>query len=275
MSLDKITHKALSSTELKDGHSDSATEQTPILGEQTWKDIEESVTRSLTQMFQEVHGRSGLYAEDEHADALDRLKVNEKIFFTKVLGTVERAHRSYENTAVLFDVDETIGRAPYRADGKRITILRPSVIPLMDILKNTYGCKLGLFTSRGKLQEQLEDPAHLATLEPYLDKELLISTRGSGSSIGSMEFSDALQVNFGGENGIVDDSLISPDPFQRPSLIGDIEKLSHLRKIRAQLPEGAIVIVDDMQYPAILNESRGLYGVSLDFSEQNTGTFRL
>src|SRR3954470_23792959 len=73
MSLDKMPPRVDSSTESSEA--------------QAWKSIEGSVNDSLSKIFQEVHGQSGLYAENEQADALDRLQSNEKAFFTNVLQT--------------------------------------------------------------------------------------------------------------------------------------------------------------------------------------------
>lgn len=240
-----------------------------------WQSVEAPVFEALDTLYQEKHDAHRIYEEDERGEMIDRLRTNEKVFFTKVVAAVEKARGQHQQVAVLFDVDETIAKNVYKINSTRKTVFRPSAIPLMELLSNKYRCRLGLFTNRSALEEQLKDPETLAPLAPYLDNKLLVSTRSYSSDDDSMGFANNLQNDFGGEDGIVDNALIAENPFDRPSSSGDMNKLNCLREIRGTLPKGAVVIVDDMHYPSILNEKAGLYGVSLYWMESGSGVFNL
>ncbi|HWP61163.1 MAG TPA: hypothetical protein VN495_01020 [Candidatus Paceibacterota bacterium] len=259
----------------KIGKTPERQEQIASPAELAWKNIEAQVAARLRELFNEVHD-TRRYEENEQGARIEKLQNNEKVFFTKVVAGVEEARQQHEQVTVLFDVDETLAKHVYKSDNTSRTFLRPSAVPLMEFLKNTYQSNLGLFTSRGGLEKQLENAELLAALKPYMDTSLLFSTRDYplfGSD--SIEFGKNLLRDFGGEHGIVDDALVDPDPFNRPGAMGDIDKLQCLKLIREKLPEGAVVIVDDMVYPEILSRKNGLYGVSLNWMKGDSGVFHL
>lgn len=247
----------------------------PRSPEMVWGTIRDVVTRALDDLYHTIHTHDEQPSDSERADRMERIYTNEEIFFSKVVEAVNAAHQACGSVSVLFDVDETIGVNVYGTDGVQKTILRPSLMPLLDYLKTAHSCSIGLFTSRRDLESQVKDPLMLGALEPYLAPHLVFSTRGHDTSRDSHSFAENLQHDFGGEGGIVDDNKIALNPSDRPRSSGDMEKLNCLRAIREQLPQGAIVIIDDMEYPAILNQRAGFYGVYLDWRKSDSGAFIL
>jgi|SRR6185437_11408002 len=219
-----------------------------------WKQIEVDARRTLKELADKDPGHPAYFE-----NAVER----EKNFLRVVFEAIEKALKTSTNVAVLFDVDETLASHKYSREfpqGK--TILRPVAIPLLQTLQK-QGLKIGLFTSRGNPVEQLELQDWLGALKPFLTPALVISTRRHYPGGDSGEFADNLARDYGGEKGVVDAALIGNDP---PSTTGDMSKLACLKALRKDMPEH-VVIVDDADYPRVLNEKSGLYGVAL--REQN------
>lgn len=216
--------------------------------EKFWARNEKQIRESATKLWNKE--------PEELESAIER----EKNFITLILETAHKAQKvSKSKVQVLFDVDETLASHQYSNEHpKGITIIRPAAFPLLDVLKEK-GFELGLFTTRSNLNEQIEIGGLLESLHPYLNPDLIFSTRNYGTYIGSMEFEDTLVEEYGGENGIIDSALIGE---RAPSTTGDISKLMGLKAIRNQLSD-SVVIVDDSEYPRVLNEKSGLYGVAL------------
>lgn len=237
--------------------------------EDLWRAVEASIRQKLEESLDfaslaKHHTPENI--EEARVHALQR----ERRFFIKVLSKVQEVVARHPQTAVLFDVDETLGSAYFPNSQTLITLLRPSLFPLFERLR-AMQVDIGLFTSRSKesLLLQLQDARNLLPIHRYLLDDLIFSSRGYYGSGDSESFAKSLKKDYGGEYGIVDDAALDATDFNDyPMLGGDQSKLALLKQVRTEIPNKAVIVVDDfLRYPDFLNEKNGLYGVRLDNTE--------
>ena len=191
----------------------------------------------------------------------------ERLFITAVLARLQEATDARRRERVLLlDIDETIGTPDWPDDKTLITILRPSLIPLLNQI-SAPDLHIGFLSSRSKeaLERQLQDPRHLALIRQYIDPTYIYSSRDERELHCSFEeLGEKLKEQFGGESGVIDENLLGRDSeYDYPELPGDQTKLMVLKKRREELAGKAVVVVDDFNYPKYLNTKEGFYGVAL------------
>ena len=83
------------------------------------------------------------------------------------------------DSIVLWDVDETMGKYLFGPDGKPRWGFRPVLLPLFEFLQEKFpGLRHGILSSRGDIQDQLNDPEHLQRISRFIDPEHVYSSRG-------------------------------------------------------------------------------------------------
>lgn len=237
-----------------------------------WQNIAETTRQDILTTYNSVFERRRRrgYEETEIQETIDAMVERERSFVIAVLSRLQEAESAHKGeTVILFDIDETIGTPDFLPDNRMVTLLRPSLIPLLTALSAPHRRHIGFLSSRGKetMIRQLEDPEHLASLRKYVDVSYIFSSREEQELyyVSMDELGDKLKEAFGGENGIIDERLLGKDSeFDYPSLPGDYTKLAVLKRIRHEMTgERAIVVVDDFEYPKYLDARRGMYGIPL------------
>ncbi len=231
-------------------------------------EVRDNCTKLLEPLVKESEEVLGEIVSDEkRAEWISKVMEVEKVFLTRIIAETERAlaARPGEKLITLLDIDETIGVSP-ATPGPLTTVLRPSLVPLLSHLKNR-GVQLGFLTNRGAALRQLSEENQLQPIAEWIDPNLIFSDRsyeywGDGSIVD-------LSEKFGGPGGIIDDSKMTdkggPIRFRQ----GDYRKIMALADIRTKFPTGAIMVVDDFDYPKVLNNQNGMYGVSLRSPKRN------
>ena len=234
-----------------------------VLAEAFWEGIKEEVSRELRDILMRVN-RYDRKKSESQTDLEDDLRgglEKEKGFVVRVLSAVEEAKKTSDNIILLFDVDETIARKPFRGEG----YIRPSLIPVLEKV-TSKGVAVGLLTNRGKevADDSLESGSDLGSIGAFFDRDIVFSSRGHNKVRADFDFTiegfRALMLKkFGGVVGEAELDQGSDDCCG----VGDLEKLSALSEIKEQYPDRSIIVVDDLAYPRFLGEDKGLYGVSL------------
>jgi len=227
--------------------------------EELWALEEKIVEEKLLETFDFAQLKNWGYSEKEIEEKKREIMEKEKKFFINVLAGVEAAGNGSEKVKVLFDIDETIG-APEFASEKIFTALRPSLIPLMEKIRE-LGAEMGFITDRGEkiITKQLDDEDNLLPIKKFISPELIFSSRKFNPG-DDREFREKMMEEFGGENGIIDENISYEG---KPILGGDQVKLRTLKEIRKKLKDDTLVIIDDLNYPNYLNAKNNLSGVSV------------
>jgi len=237
--------------------------------QEQWAAAESGVQQGLEDLFgaqwqrMQVRGYESGEVEEDKEKTLKR----EKDFFVSVLEKVRSVQeRTHGKTLILFDVDETIGSAVYTSGNTFKTLLRPSLVPLLESLK-ARGVSIGLLTNRGQdaLQGQLSESDQLAPIASYLDRTHIYSSRGRAVEQSGEEIAALLKTEeISGGQGVLDKKLLSENvEYTALGASGDWEKIFVLQELKEKNPDTAIIAVDDFQYPRFLNSRAGFYGVSL------------
>lgn len=191
---------------------------------------------------------------DEDEEDLKILKINERIegeksFYNHVLENLNKANKENPGKEIisLFDIDETLVKAKINREGSFDHIIRPSAVDLLNKIKS-LNIKIGLLTSRSKLEEQLEN--ELKEIAQYINTSNLYSTRGYGVSSSD---EDAIENNL-------------PNELKNSFVSGDYEKIKFLNnEIVSHLDNTnkVFVPIDDFKYPILYK-----YGVALKDKEK-------
>jgi hypothetical protein len=199
---------------------------------------------------------------------------SERQFASQVLAEAGRMQQEtgVKDALVLFDVDETIA-SPYTLDNYKtmLTLLRPTASRVFSALKQA-GLRIGFLTSRtgGPLKEELEkgsmqplsrnvSPEHVYT------RELEQKYRHELRSFDSREFGEQLFEMFGGPESFLDEEKVRQSVNYQQGWWqgGAMTRLQIIKKLREEI-KGPFMVVDDLEYPHILNGKNGVYGVELD-----------
>jgi hypothetical protein len=239
-------------------------EKTP---EELWKENEFNIALRFGEIFDFEKIKKKERWDDVEAERIKKLTFErEKEFFLAVVSEARKIKRSgAEKFLTLFDINETIGSRVNDKAGNPKTILRLSLVPVLDYLKKTGG-SVGFLSSRdcGRTIECVDEKNHFAGIKDYLDKKYIFSSREEKCDFDSVRFEEEINKEFGGEKGIVDDSIVdSIDEGGCPSTVDDMQKLSALKKIRSKIKNTPILSVDNSRFPKLLNNRNGMYGVSL------------
>ncbi len=237
--------------------------------EQEWDKVEAEIRAGLDK----------LVADDPYGASRDEVIANfllcEKTFFIKVLSTAARAAKARgDDVTILFDVDQTLGvwNGEDNQSPNQRMLIRPAVLPLLRLCKEV-GYKMGLLTSRGELERQVQEEKNLGALRDYLSTDLLFSDRDYSVDL-IKNTAQAIASTYGGPSGVVNEELIfAAEPGTLPTEEGGFTKLAALIDIRRKISHGPIVVVDDFPYAEFLNEANDLYGVSLNFRKKGSGAF--
>ena len=231
-----------------------------------WKAIKDRVKENLESEFGSELNRTDEFERKD--ERIERMMAREKTFVTSVLSRVERAREERGgDMVILFDINETIGSTKF-VDGNNFhTLLRPSLMPMMEKLR-AMGIKIGFISNWGKeaMERQLQDTQDLESLREYITPKYIYSTRvGYEQDLpyrSVEELAQKLKETFGGDLGVVDDALLGAEG-EYPDSSGDYEKLFFLKKIQSELNGKTVIVVDDLDYPKYLDKKKGFYGVSL------------
>lgn len=240
---------------------------TPEAIDTFWNTLREGVRQNILTVFGPTFERwrkSGREEEGEIQERIDVMMERERSFIIAVLSRLQEAKSS--ERILLFDVDETIGTIDFQDDNTFTTILRPSLLPLLAEI-SAPDLHIGLLSSRGKeaMEQQLQDPQHLAALWQYIDPAYINSSRGEKELHCPLDqLGERLKKEFGGKNGVIDENLIGRDSqYDFPHLSGDQTKLMVLKKKRDEWKNKTVIVVDDFMYPKYLDTKKGFYGVAL------------
>lgn len=181
--------------------------------EEQWAAAESGVRQGLEDIFgarwqrMQARGYKSGEIEEDKAKTLKR----EKDFFVSVAEKVRDVQeRTRGKTLLLFDVDETIGSVVFTDGNTSKTLLRPSLVPLLESLK-ARGVSVGLLTNRGQdiLQGQLSESDQLGPIASYLDRTHIYSSRGRAADQTGEEISALLKTEeISGAQGILDKKLL-------------------------------------------------------------------
>lgn len=246
----------------------------PDKAKQFWNQHQSSIGEKLRAVYA---GGSTKYL-DEHPEQFDECMAHEEAFITSVIAKIEDVlSRSDREIIVLFDLDETLVSPKRDQQEKLISIVRPSAEPLFNDYLNTLiesqRVKAGFLSTRGKeaMVSQLSDPDNLLQLARFIDTSLVYSTEDLEEVYehGNTWEIIARKHSSKGSGLLQDDSVQEQSPDHYMYSDGDWYKLDCLQHIKKSHPDSNIIVVDDLLFPKNLNESQGVYGVSL----QNKGKF--
>lgn len=196
---------------------------------------------------------------------------------------------------MLFDVDDTIGKGFSKNyllenklpenENKFITILRPSIEPLLKHIKQidaNDNIEIGLCSNRGQeaLLRQLKDPENMNPISEYISQNRIYSSRDfqlkhydvDEINHAYFELSDELENDYDGSNiKKLFSNIISPQKIEQdePGMVahlantGNSEKLAFYSDLKKQEENTGIVAIDDFVYPYYFDPNKRIYGVSL------------
>lgn len=227
-----------------------------------WSRHESDIRQELASEYQKYFSLFSEYPEDDKQEELASAFQREQFFVELLLPKLRDILSQEEKTLMLVDIDETIANIYYR-NNEPLTVIRPSFIKILESLESLRQAgkiDVGLLTSRGLLQDQLEDPNHLKKLKPFINPQHIYSTRDNrseGDTIGELKGLAELE-----------DSVLKPGlteaAFSGFRTMGDVEKLMTLTKVSRENPHTSILTVDDFPYVNYLNSQKKLYGLLID-----------
>lgn len=186
----------------------------------------------------------GYYENDQEMLIDLKTKAEGEISFLKdVLTRANMAQKENpgKECVVLFDLDETLVKAFFDENNELEQYMRPCLPVLLDSLEKNK-MKIGLLTSRGMVQEQIQETGELGLLGKYCDSGYIYSTR------------DYLELQR--EQSLIKDPRI----INRPELqtTGNLEKIAFFDDLIVNNPEKVFVPIDDFEYPQLYQ-----YGLAL------------
>ncbi len=229
-----------------------------------WNINEPSIKAELVAKMQPYFNlfSAASYPEDKRQDNLDK-KINaEKEFVKLLLPKLKELLDKNAKVLMLVDIDEAVAGHYEDRSEQTHTIIRPAFIKILELLepyKAIGKIETGLLTSRGVLNEQLNDPKDLAIIKTYLNLNYLYTTKDYQSYNNTVKELKALATK---ENGILKSEL-TEDDYQTMSDIGSIEKVRTLENIKQQITDFTTLVVDDFPYTNYLNQKNNLHGVHI------------
>ncbi len=261
---------------------------------EVWLGMKESVIIDLDARIRPYFDALNRSLGEAHEleDEFEGFRSREQRFIEKIWEQIENLVKvGQKNIAVLFDIDETIGRAHYDSNNNVSTILRPAVQPLFDELniweKEGVSTDLGILSTRGpeQLRRQLSEEHHLQSVASLLSSELIFGTKeladldeeayfmadrlsnGMEQEAVWLEFQERCGTFL---NAAMLDEYVRPGDqsnreWRRSNLLSsaDFHKLLFIDVIMKKYPDKAFLVVDDINYPKYLDHPR-LKGVCLD-----------
>ncbi len=234
-----------------------------------WEQNQSFIVENLKLLLREysIDFNDEFLSEKEKEEKVEKTLARESFFATHVLEAFFEALKKSSAPAILFDIDETIAKSVRLKGSDVLTVLRPTILPLLEEMRSrSAAARMGFLTSRSKeaLLQQIDDERHLLSLKNFIDNSLVFSTLGQ-PSLTMNDFAEEqskLPVN---------ERVLALESFnpRAPYLSGDVNKLSYLAEHKGELPDCSVV-VDDFKYPTLLNTS-SFVGVSL----KNGGEFFL
>lgn len=213
---------------------------------------------------------------------LDPFVEQERLFFIRVLETVRRAAKRNEPIDIFFDVDGTIATRI----GEKNDLVRPSFQPLLDQIYHEFGngrVKIGLLTTRrvAEQTEMVNSQDSYSGLQSNAGVVPIIYVRDEERvpSVANDLFSVEQKQNYLTEKQ-AKSVLQKMSDQQFTAMLADFhlhepEKIAWVPQLRAREPNHTLIIVDDLQYPSYLDESKGIFGVSLCNGNGDLGKFFL
>jgi len=251
-----------------------------------WNGIEEKVKNFFAEKIDEkVVERMG-YTPQEIEEKRRDAALREQTFVKELLSEVQDARKENPegDMLILFDIDDTIGRPKENRETGKIdgTILRPSILELLRHIREQYpNTRFGIISTRGLLQEQLQDEKWLAPLKEFVDPNEVHSTK---------EWGEKLFRDFAEEENIEKQKELSRrlkswerGPGSSPHKIadylrqhpeveeakipeelsrwypGDYLKMEIIKTKREANQDTTLIAVDDFEYPKFLKHGVCVY----------------
>jgi len=261
----------------------------------SWQSIRKDIEANITKMLADE--RIARFYDDEEMknEAREKLLKNEQYFVEHILEALQQALNEKNKVILLFDVDDTIGKGFSKnylledklpqEENKFITILRPSIEPLLKLIKQidvNDRIEIGLCSNRGQeaLLQQLKDPENLNPISKHINQNRIYSSRDfllKHYDVGEIDhayfkLSNELENDYDGNNiKKLFSNIISPQKIEQDEAgmvvhlanTGNSEKLVFYSDLKKQEENTGIVAVDDFVYPYYFDPNKGIYGVSL------------
>lgn len=245
-----------------------------------WHDIEQGVRSWYWETLHPEQTAVSRPSAQPKDPSLDPFVEQERLFFVRVLETVRRAAERGEPIDIYFDVDGTIAT---RIEEKN-DLVRPSFLPLLEQIYREFGngrVKIGLLTTR-RVAEQTEmvrshdnysDFQTLVGRIPIIyvrDEERLPSPANDLLSVEQ-------RTSYLTEKQAA--KVLEPMTDQQfTTMVAGLhlhepEKIAWVPQLRAREPTHTLVIVDDLSYPSYLDETQGIFGISLCNGNGDLGKF--
>ena len=209
----------------------------------------------------------------EENQRIEKTIINrEIIFYRQVCQAIEQALEERpaskeEPLIILFDIDETLGKANYPkgVDGqtdwsKQCFIFRPALDSIWGYLKAKLDqqiVRIGTLSGRGKDNQldQLKDPDVLEPIANIIDENLV-------NSASDFEYKKLSEADI---QELISPNMLTKDQYGSPQWLSyaDQGKMFALLQIARTNSHSSLVVVDDHAYPDLLNPINGYYGVSL------------
>ncbi len=202
------------------------------------------------------------YQEQKRQEDLTKKLQKEKEFVKLLLPKLKELLAQPKKVLMLVDIDETIG-GKYSDTQRFNTIIRPAFLAVLNKLqpaREVGKLEVGLLTTRGELQKQLDDPAGLQKIKSHLHPSHLYSTSDyhpeGRTNIALRRISER-------ENSVLRPGLTNEN-YNDFSNDGAVIKLKALENILEQNPDTAILVVDDHNFVKYLNQNSNLHGLHID-----------
>lgn len=226
------------------------------------KEIEEELLKALQVTFA---SDPVYYTEDEKKEVFEERINAEKEFSRILLQSLSGLLERNKKILMLFDVDETIGKAFYDKKNVFHTVIRPAFLLIMkrlQDLRTTGKVDVGLLTTRGELRKQLEDPENLQPIKEIIHPDHLYSARGVTLGYDNENGCEVLEDR-SKESSVLRTNILENEAFQLRNS-GTLKKLTLLQEIRVKNSGKLFLVVDDDRYPSFLDEEKGFIGIGLD-----------
>ncbi|AKM81974.1 TPA: hypothetical protein DD449_03030 [Candidatus Berkelbacteria bacterium] len=205
-------------------------------------------------------------AETLKAMAVQEMLDKEKTFALRVYDTVHQAVEENGKAIALFDVDFTLAETD--DDEYRVRPICPKLFSeVLDPLKQEGKLDIGLITTKSveKTLGYLQHPNQLGSIAGQVNPDLVYSSLGLMRDEIKKKYShgiplEALEEKYCQAEGPIDSRCL--ENCQAEIFFNDdYEKPALLQEVKQENPDTAIVAVDDVIYPQLLNREKGFYGV--------------
>jgi len=217
-----------------------------------WFSIQAEVETALRKYVKE---RYRAYDPEEQEENYREALAGEEALVKETLMKAERmlGERATQGR-ILFDVDNTLGRAAYDSEGENIIgfSFRPAALFLLRHLKEKFpSLAIGFLTTRGRqggVLDQLRQQDFLGPMSPYVDEREVYSTRDVPER-DSMDVEG--EYNYLTRHPDVDQAVLNPENFYGLTP-GEISKLEILKNLHERAPAISTIVVDDQSFPQYL-----------------------